>query len=111
MWSFFMRRIYVMNARRKQIVQEAILQMRATREALGPEFMDRIRMLVRNVDPASLLPDQPFSADPHESDEERVDRRKNLLVIMKFLQLKGQDKDFQNQVRALLSESKTPGDC
>ena len=102
-----MRRIYVMNTRRKQIVQEAILQMRATREALGPEFMDRIRMLVRDVDPACLLPDQHPAPDLDEGSEP-VDRRKNLLVIMKFLQLKEQDKDFQNQVRALLSGDRMP---
>ena len=104
--SFSMRRVYVMDSRRKQIVQEAILQMRATREALGPEFLARIRMLVRDFDPSCLPPDH-FSSPGSRDGSEPIDRRKNLLIIMKFLQLKEHDKNIQNQVRTLLSDSNT----
>lgn len=117
-----MRRIYYMNPRRKQIVQDAMLQMRATREALGPEFLTRIRMLIKDFDPEYLQqlgvsPDEisapqswnpgEIAADPVISRTEPVDQKKNLLIIMKFLQLNPHNKSVQNQVRTLLAEKHT----
>ncbi len=117
-----------MNPKRKQIVQEAMLQMRATSEALGPEFMTRIRMLVKDFDPGYLSqllgsdavpaeegPVTPVPWNPAEnmapimasSETEPVDQRKNLMIIMKFLQLKQDNKSVQNQVRTLLAENHT----
>lgn len=121
-----MRRVYYMNPKRQQIVQEAMLQMRATREALGPEFMTRIRMLIKDCDPnfiAQILGGEP----PREAEQaketliaeptpwnpaenvvtEPVDQKKNLMIIMKFLQLKQDNKNVQNQVRTLLAEKHT----
>ncbi|MGZ9096946.1 MAG: hypothetical protein ACXW30_01450 [Micavibrio sp.] len=118
-----MRRVYYMNTKRKQIVQEALLQMRATSKALGPEFLTRIRMLIKDCDPEYLQ--QILGEDkPQEAIEawrpaddiqpaqfnavtEAVDKKKNLLIIMKFLQLKQDNKNVQTQVRTLLAETNT----
>lgn len=124
-----MRRVYYMNPKRKQIVQEAMLQMRATSAALGPEFMTRIRMLIKDCDPEYISqilgekPAQPQETAPAAQPEsiaeptpwnpaenvatEPVDQKKNLLIIMKFLQLKQDNKSVQNQVRTLLAEKHT----
>lgn len=123
-----MRRVYYMNPKRKQIVQEAMLQMRATSAALGPEFMTRIRMLIKDCDPdyiSQILGEPPEAAQgvgaaPQEHAPEPtpwnpaenvitepVDQKKNLLIIMKFLQLKQDNKSVQNQVRTLLAEKHT----
>lgn len=123
-----MRRIYYMNPKRKQIVREAMTQMRATRAALGPEFVTRIRMLIKDFDPEYLqqlgvsLDDEPIPKSwtpgeavnlPPRSDTfdqggvEPVDQKKNLLIIMKFLQLNPHNKSVQTQVRTLLAETKT----
>jgi hypothetical protein len=123
-----LRRVYYMNPKRKQIVQEAMLQMRATSAALGPEFMTRIRMLIKDCDPeyiSQILGAPPAQAEnavaepPEHSPEptpwnpaenvatEPVDQKKNLLIIMKFLQLKQDNKSVQNQVRMLLAEKHT----
>jgi hypothetical protein len=91
-----------MDARRRQIVEDAILQMRAAGKALGPEFLARIRVLVRDFDPDV----SPHSTARHDMSES-IDRKKNLLTIMKFMQLKAHDKNVQNRVLTLLSENKT----
>lgn len=120
-----MRRVYYMNTKRKQIVQEALLQMRATSKALGPEFLTRIRMLIKDCDPEYLQQilgegkPQPqgtieawHSAEDIQAEQfnavtEPVDKKKNLLIIMKFLQLKQDNKSVQTQVRTLLAETNT----
>lgn len=108
-----MRRVYYMNPRRKQILQDAILQMRATREALGPEMMARLQLLVKDFDPAMLeqmgvrQDNKEGAESPERADTEPVDRHKNLLIVMKFLQLKQGNNNVQNQVRTLLSENST----
>lgn len=101
-----MRRIYYMNPKRKQIVQDALSQMRSTQDALGPEFITRIRMLVRDFNPDCLTGIDPARIMPEYRDDgkEAVDRQKTLLIIMKFLQLKEHDKSVQTQVRTLLSD-------
>lgn len=106
-----------MNPRRKQVLQDAILQMRATREALGPEMMARLQLLVKDFDPA-LLEQMGIKQDNREGaaapdlapvaerpDLEPVDHHKNLLIVMKFLQLKQDNKNIQNQVRMFLAEN------
>lgn len=122
-----MRRVYYMNPKRQQIVQEAMVQMRATRAALGPEFMTRIRMLIKDCDPdyisqilgGTAEQAQTIAAAPQDGPEptawnpaenvatEPVDQKKNLMIIMKFLQLKQDNKSVQNQVRTLLAEKHT----
>lgn len=108
-----MRRVYYMDTKRKRIVQDALLQMRATQAALGPEFMARIKVLVRDFDPESLIPG-PAAAPPPAAalaaipdGHEPVDQKKNLQIVMKFLQLKQDNKNVQNRIRALLAELNT----
>lgn len=107
-----MRRVYYMDTKRKRIVQDALLQMRATQAALGPEFMARIKVLVRDFDPESLIPG-PAAAPPAippaviPDGREPVDQKKNLQIVMKFLQLKQDNKNVQNRIRALLAELNT----
>lgn len=112
-----------MNPRRQQIVQEAMLQMRAAREALGPEFVTRIRMLIKDFDPEYLQrmgvsqeelsaprlwnPGEAVNAPMEQRGAEPVDQKKNLLIIMKFLQLNPHNKSVQTQVRTLLAETNT----
>lgn len=103
-----MRRIYVMDPKRKKIVQDALSQMRQTEESLGPEMMTRIKMLARDFNPDHLasLGIEPAQIMPeyHDDGKEPVDRQKTLLIVMKFLQLKEHSKNVQTQVRTFLSD-------
>lgn len=104
-----------MNPHRRQIVQDAILQMRATRQAWGPEVVARLQLLVREFDPAVLgslaaAPEHPASAQDVDAqtqdnpDMVMFDHKNNLTVIMKFLQIKQGSREFQEQVRLILAE-------
>lgn len=111
-----MRRIYYMKPKQRPVVQDALMQMRATQKALGPELMTRIRLLFKDFDPAWLEKSAPgpeawappaANAGLQPGEEEPVDRRKNLLTIMKFLQMNPDNKNVQTQIRTLLSETNT----
>lgn len=112
------RRVYTptVSVERKRILQDAMEQMRIAREALGPEVMARLKVLVRDFDPADLMAmagvnpakaqHQVEDDDPSmlPGDREPVDHKKNLMTIMKFLQIKQDNKAIQLQIRTLLSE-------
>lgn len=102
-----MRRVYYMDSKRKQIVQEAMLQMRATADALGPELMMRLRLAIKDFDPqlmAWLIAQQGEGTADKDADCEPVDRKKNLLTILKFLEMKRGDKNLNSQVMSMLAE-------
>jgi hypothetical protein len=90
-------------------VRDALRQIRETQALLGPEFITRIKMLVRDFDSNSLVRNDQQTEEiaPIYAEKEAVDRKKNLMIVMKFLQIKQGNKSVQTQVRTLLSESKT----
>lgn len=97
-----------MNPRRKQIIQDALLQLRATREALGPEMMARLQILVRDFNPEYLQAADAMAEEEKVGDAfEPVDRRKNLMIVMKFLHMKQGDKGVHDKIRAIMSEAGT----
>lgn len=109
-----MRRIYIQKKKQRPVVEDALRQMRETQEALGPEFMTRLKLLVKDFDPESMQrmfpPDEenldaPVAAS--DTDFEPIDRKKSLLIVMKFLQMKQENKGIQTKVRTLLSETTT----
>lgn len=106
-----MRRIYIPGKEQRPAVRDALKQMRETQAALGPELITRIKMLIKDVDPESVVrawnPGGAPQKQLHEDLREAVDKKKNLLIIMKFLQMKQNNKDVQSQVRTMLSETTT----
>lgn len=106
-----MRRIYYSKKKQRPAIRDALQQMRETQAALGPEFITRIKMLVKDFDPESLVrtwsPKRSLPAEETAAEKEPVDQKKNLLIIMKFLQIKQGNKSVQTQVRTLLSETTT----
>lgn len=93
-----MRRIYTTAPKPRPAVQDALLQIRATRKALGPELVARLRVLIRDFDPESLSP-------PPAPAFEQVDRRNTLSVVMKFLQMNPGNRPLQSRIRAMLAET------
>jgi hypothetical protein len=110
-WSLFLRRIYIPGKEQRPAVRDALKQMRETQAALGPELLTRIKMLIKDVDAESVVrawaPEAMPENDAHDDHKEAVDKKKNLLIIMKFLQMKQGNKDVQSQVRTMLSETTT----
>lgn len=104
-----MRRVYIPGKPQRAAVRDALQQMRETSAALGPELITRIKMLVKDVDPESVIRAWAPEADfqDNEAGKEAIDKKKNLLIIMKFLQMNQDNKAIQSQVRTLLSETTT----
>jgi hypothetical protein len=106
-----LRRIYIPGKEQRPAVRDALKQLRETQAALGPELITRIKMLVKDVDAESVVrawnPKAVSKQGPGEASREAVDKKKNLLIIMKFLQMKQGNKDVQSQVRTMLSETTT----
>lgn len=89
-----MRRVYYSQ---RPAVQEAMRQMRATQDALGPEMMERIKTLVG--------PMEDQAPEPIYAAREPVDRKKNMLIVMKFLQIKRDDKGLHSRVQRLIQNT------
>ncbi|MDB5492089.1 MAG: hypothetical protein JWO78_1938 [Micavibrio sp.] len=106
-----MRRIYIPGKEQRPAVRDALKQLRETQAALGPELITRIKMLIKDVDPESVVrawaPEAMTETQANDDHKEAVDKKKNLLIIMKFLQMKPDDKNVQSQVRTMLSETTT----
>lgn len=106
-----MRRIYIPGKEQRPVVRDALKQLRETQAALGPELITRIKMLIKDVDPESVVrawaPEEMTESSANDDRKEAVDKKKNLLIIMKFLQMKQGNKDVQSQVRTMLSETTT----
>ncbi len=94
-----MRRVYHINPHRKRITQEAILNMRAAREAIDPELLAHARKII----------EETAVADVDVADDQGkvpVDRKKNLSIIMKFMALQPENTALHKEVdRFLKNES------
>ena len=97
-----MRRIYYTTPKKSKLAQEALLNLRKARRNVDPETLEHIRGLIA-AQAAQLAPEHPSSSNENAGGKVPVDRRKNLSIIMKFLELQP-DRALRLQVRTLLNE-------
>lgn len=95
-----MRRYYYTTPRKQQLKQEALLQFRKLRRMIDPAVLERARELIeqQSEETKSVPPSLQGGGETAS-----FDRRKNLSVIMKFLELQT-DRSVRMQVRSLLNE-------
>lgn len=93
------RRVYYMDQKGKQMRQEALLTLRETEKALDPGLLDKLRSAVisyaRNCKPEEV-------AD--EGKMVPVDMKKNLTIVMKYLEMNRGNPGLYRQIQALLAE-------
>jgi hypothetical protein len=87
------RRIYYTDLKGKKLRDDALRQMRETRDLIDPDLLREARERIGRV-----LGDQP----PQTPSEFVFDRRKNLATIEKFLVLTAHNKELQRRVHALI---------
>ncbi len=87
------RRIYYTDLKGKKLRDDALRQMRETRDLIDPDLLREARERIGRV-----LGDPP----PHNPPEVAFDRRKNLATIEKFLVLTAHNKELQRRVHALI---------
>lgn len=92
-----MRRYYYTTPRKQKLKQEALLHLRKLRRTIDPAVLDRARELI------AAQAEEQQAAPASNGDTATFDRRKNLSIIMKFLELQT-DRSVRMQVRSLLNE-------
>lgn len=95
------RRIYYWNPKRKQIQQEALLNLRAARASIGPELLDSARAAIAD---SMQKADEPAPAE-NRPGMVMVDRQKNLSVIMRYLEIKRDNQALLGKVKGLMTDS------
>lgn len=96
------RRIYYWNPKRKQIHQEALLNLRAARKSIDPELLENARQAIAHG--LELAHKEAGAANKDATSQEAVtvDRQKNLTIIMRFLELKRDDQQLLGKVKGLM---------
>lgn len=97
-----MRRFYYSTPKKQKLKQEALLNLRKARDNIDPDLLAHIRGIIGTQ--AEKVTPSPAKEDA--SGKVSVDRRKNLSIIMKFLELQP-DRAVRLQVRTLLNEELT----
>ncbi|AEP09880.1 hypothetical protein [Micavibrio aeruginosavorus] len=108
--------------RRKQVLDDALTQLRQTRDQLDPALLARVRALIGDRTLLDLMepvsddrpslppgvkawnPAADIKPEPAKPGYEAIDRRRNLQTIRLFLELQPQNKSVQTKVRTLMSE-------
>jgi hypothetical protein len=94
-----MRRFYYSTPKKQKLKQEALLNMRKARDNIDPDLLTHIRGVIETQAAKAATP----APKADEAGKIGIDRRKNLSIIMKFLELQP-DRALRLQVRTLLNE-------
>jgi len=101
------RRIYHINPKSRQIRQEALLAMRAAKKELDPGLLDMARRAL--VTRANIRHEQQRAgaerADKTSTGSEPIDMKKNMEVVLAYLEITNGNKDLHRRVAALLAQS------
>ncbi len=86
-------------ARRQRIVNEALSTARMARETIDPELLERARKAIG----AAAETAQSDKYRPMQAERVPVDQKKNLTIVMKYLELCPDNKALHQEIRAFLS--------
>ena len=95
------RRIYKMTAKRQRLMEEALDTVRETREMIDPALLKTVREAIG------------AAAEQHENREYKsmqldrvpVDQKKNLSVVLRFLEMKPDNIALQQEIRSFLTQN------
>lgn len=95
---------YTDTPQRRRLKQEAILILRQTRGLIDHELLERARQQITSrmekLETAGAV-DQVAVDDRFE----KIDRQKNMTTIMKFIELKADNKTLMQEMKTILQES------
>ena len=92
------RRVYYLDPKGKRIRQEALLTMRETKKALGPELMAKAR------EGLCAFAENRHADKQGDGKAVPVDMKKNLTMVMKYLEMQQGNKPLYRQIQSLLTE-------
>lgn len=90
---------YTDTPQRRRLKQEAILILRQTRGLIDNELLEKAKAQI-----TSRM--EKIAATPHaDSLYETIDRQKNMATIMKFIELKADNKNLMHEMKTILQQS------
>ena len=93
---------YTDTPERRRLKQEAILILRQTRGLIDQELLDRARAQITG------RMEKMAASTPEPSNErfEKIDRQKNMNTILKFIEMKADNKALMQEMKTLLQETR-----
>lgn len=93
------RRVYYMTPKGRQVREEALAALRETKKNLDPGLLDRLRGAVAAY-ASNSKPEETADAGRMVP----VDMKKNLTIVMKYLEMNRGNSSLYRQIQALLAE-------
>ena len=95
-----MRRIYHKKPARKQIQMEAMLNLKKVRREIDPDLLESAQQAIAEA----WFSRRDAAQDKAGSHMEPVDKKRNLSVIQKFVEMNSDNAAMQKQIKSLLAE-------
>ncbi len=94
---------YTDTPQRRRVKQEAILILRQTRGLIDNELLERAKAQItsRMEQVAAAAAAMPETDDRLET----IDRQKNMATIMKFIEMKSDNKAFMHEMKSILQQA------
>ncbi len=94
---------YTDTPQRRRVKQEAILILRQTRGLIDNELLERAKAQItsRMEQVAAAAASMPEADDRPET----IDRQKNMATIMKFIEMKSDNKAFMHEMKSILQQA------
>lgn len=94
------KRTFYQTVQRARLVDEALAAVRETRNTIDPDLLHRVREAIG----AAAETAQDVKRRPMQAERVPVDQKKNLTIIMKYLELNPGNKAVQREVNSFLSQ-------
>lgn len=95
---------YTDTPQRRRVKQEAILILRQTRGLIDNELLERAKAQITSRMEQMAAAVAP--ALPADERLETIDRQKNMATIMKFIEMKSDNKAFMHEMKSILQQSR-----
>ncbi len=101
------RKVYYTDTpQRRRLKQEAILILRQTRGLIDRELLDNARDQITSRMQKVAVPSPELAVPVLDARFEQIDRQKNMATIMKFIELKADNKELMQEMKTILQQTR-----
>ncbi len=101
---------YTDTPQRRRLKQEAILILRQTRGLIDQELLEKARAQITSrmekMAAVTPTPSNEHGVAEEAGGYEKIDRQKNMATILKFIELKSDNKSLMHEMKSLLQETR-----
>lgn len=99
-----MRRVYMMNPKRKRLQQDMLVAMRQARKKIDPELLEKAREIILQAQMAQAEAHATQPEDEMKPGFVAIDRQKNLNAILQYMELIRDDPARFGSIRSALRD-------